>query len=146
MPESLDAYAELRSMRARLEGIEHRQEMLVRAHRDEILDEIWRYIDGDPLIGEVYLLVDGDRTQQDIVAALKQKGIGPASQPTVSRRLSKLMNELGLVEISERDASGAALRKSDLDKILNLTPKVERRLAGLRKAKAKDGKRPKADE
>jgi hypothetical protein len=129
-------------MRARLEGIEHRQEMLVRAHRDEILNEIWRYIDGDPLIGEVYLLVDGDRTQQDIVAALHRKGDAiPASQPTVSRRLSKLMNELGLVEISERDASGATLRKSDLDKILNLTPKVERRLADLRKAKAREGKR-----
>ena len=136
MPESLDAYAELRAMRARLEGIEHRQEMLVRAHRDEILDEIWRYIDADPLIGEVYLRVDGKRTQQDIVAALNKSGI-TASQPTVSRKLSKLMNELGLVEIVERDATGATLRKSDLDKILHLTPKVERRLAELKKAKPK---------
>jgi DNA-binding transcriptional ArsR family regulator len=125
-------------MRARLEGIEHRQEMLVRAHREEILDEIWRYIDGDPMIGEVYLLVDGKRTQQDIVAVFRQKGV-TVSQPTVSRKLSKLMNELGLVEIVDRDASGAALRKSDLDKILNLTPKVERRLVELNKTRAKAG-------
>jgi hypothetical protein len=136
MPESGDAYAELRAMRARLEGIEHRQEMLVRAHRDEILDEIWRYIDADPLIGEAYLSVDGKRTQQEIVVALKQRGIA-ASQPTVSRKLAKLMDELGLVEIVERAAAGIALRKSDLDKILHLTPKVERRLDQLRKAKAK---------
>jgi DNA-binding transcriptional ArsR family regulator len=134
MPESLDAYAELRAMRARLEGIEHRQEMLVRAHRKEILAEIWRYIDADPLIGEVYLVVDGKRTQQAIVEVLNRNGV-KVSQPTVSRRLAKLMNELGLVEIVERDVSGIALRKSDLDKILHLSPKVERRLLELRKAK-----------
>ena len=51
MPESLDAYAELRAMRARLEGIEHRQEMLVRAHADEILQALWSVIDKDPMLG-----------------------------------------------------------------------------------------------
>jgi hypothetical protein len=136
MPESLDAYAELRAMRARLEGIEHRQEMLVRAHRDEILDEIWRYVDKDEMLAEVYLLVDGKRTQQDIVAALRQKG-QPASQPTVSRKLTKLSIELGLVEIGDRDAAGAVYAKSDLDRILHLTPRVERRLTDLRKTKGK---------
>jgi DNA-binding transcriptional ArsR family regulator len=134
MPESLDAYAELRAMRARLEGIEHRQEMLVRAHREEILAEILRYIDSDPAIGEVYLLVNGKRTQKEIVAELERQGRA-LDQSTVSRKLKKLMNDLGLVEIVERDASGAALRKSDVDRILNLTPKVERRLAELKKAK-----------
>jgi DNA-binding transcriptional ArsR family regulator len=136
MPESLDAYAELRAMRARLEGIEHRQEMLVRAHADEILATIWAYIDEDETLGEVFLLVDDVRTQQDIVAGLKQKGIS-ASQPTVSRKLKRLSTELGLVEIGDRDAAGTVYVKSDLDRILHLTPKVARRLADLRKAKDK---------
>jgi len=136
MPESLDAYAELRTMRARLEGIEHRQEMLVRAHADEILQTIWDFIDKDAMLGEVFLLVDGKRTQLDIVAALKQKGIS-ASQPTVSRKLTKLNIELGLVEIGDRDAAGTVYTKSELDRILHLTPKVERRLNDLRKAKSK---------
>lgn len=136
MPESLDAYAELRAMRARLEGIEHRQEMLVRAHSDEILKAIWTYIDSDETLGEVFLLVDGKRTQQDIVTALKQKGIS-ASQPTVSRKLTKLNIELGLVEIGDRDAAGTVYMKSALDRILHMTSKVERRLADLRKAKGK---------
>jgi hypothetical protein len=136
VPESLDAYAELRSMRARLEGIEHRQEMLVRAHSDEILTAIWSYIDLDETLGEVYLLVDGKRTQQDIVAALKQKGLS-ASQPTVSRKLAKLNVELGLVEIGDRDAAGIVYVKSDLDRILHLASKVERRVADQRKAKGK---------
>ena len=58
------------------------------------------------------------------------------NQSNVSRKLKKLMNNLGLVEVVERDASGATLRKSDIDKILQLTPKVERRLLELRKTKA----------
>jgi hypothetical protein len=136
MPESLDAYAELRAMRARLEGIEHRQEMLVRAHADEILDTVWEYIDNDPMLGTIYLHVDGKRTQKEIVAVLNKKGV-TIDQSSVSRKLNKLRNDLGLVEIADRDATGAVLRKSDLDKILHLTPKVERRLADLKKAKAK---------
>jgi hypothetical protein len=139
MPESLDAYAELRAMRARLEGIEHRQEMLVRAHSDEILATVWEYIDRDAMLGEIFLLVDGARTQKDILAELNRRGT-PIAKGGLSTKLKTLRNELGLVEISERDATGATLRKSDLDKILHLTAKVERRLETNRKAQAKRAK------
>lgn len=136
MPESLDAYAELRAMRARLEGIEHRQEMLVRAHSDEIRATVWEYVDRDEMLGEIFLLVDGTRTQKDILAELSRRGT-PIAKGGLSTKLKTLRNELGLVEISDRDATGATLRKSDLDKILHLTAKVERRLEANRKAKAK---------
>jgi hypothetical protein len=136
MPESLDAYAELRAMRARLEGIEHRQEMLVRAHSDEILATVWEYVDRDEMLGEIFLLVDGARTQKDILAELSRRGT-PIAKGGLSTKLKTLRNELGLVEISDRDATGATLCKSDLDKILHLTAKVERRLEANRKAKAK---------
>jgi hypothetical protein len=136
MPESLDAFSELRAIRARVEGIEHRQEMLVRAHADEILQTVWEYLDKDETLAEVYLLVDGKRTQGDILAALKKKGIA-ASQPTVSRKLTTLSTELGLVEIGDRDAAGTVYAKSELDRILHLTAKVERRLLDARKRKAK---------
>lgn len=135
MPESLDAYSELREIRARVEGIEHRQEMLVRAHSKEILNTIWQYIDKEETLGEVYLLIDGKRTQQDIIDALKAQGI-EVSQPTVSRRLATLTSALGLIEVAERDGGGVRYRKSELDRILHLTPKVERRLTANRKAAA----------
>lgn len=137
MPESLDAFSELRAMRSRLEGIEHRQEILVRAHANEILTTVWEYIDKDPLLGEVYLLIDSRRTQQGLIDALKEQGFTTTSQPTISRRLGKLMNELSLIEVVERTSEGASYRKTDLDKILNLTPKVERRLIALKKAAKK---------
>jgi DNA-binding transcriptional ArsR family regulator len=136
MPESLDAFSELRAIRARVEGIEHRQEMLVRAHADEILEAVWRCIDADQSLAQVYLLVDGERTQQGIVAELQKRGLA-LSQPTVSRKLTKLNVELGLVEVGDRDAAGIVYVKSDLDRILHLTPKVERRLAELQRGKPK---------
>lgn len=140
MPESLDAFAELRAIRARVEGIEHRQEMLVRAHADEILEAIWKEIDADATLAEVYLLVDGKRTQQDFIAALKAKGIA-ASQPTVSRKLTKLTDEMGLIDVAGRTAAGMTYRKSDLDRILHLTKRVERRRAANQKTKAKSAKK-----
>jgi hypothetical protein len=126
LTESLDAFNELRSIRARVEGIEHRQEVLVRAHADGILQTIWQYIDRDPDLGEIYLLIDGKRTQQDIVAALKGKA--GASQPTVSRKLSTLMRDLGLIEFADHTDAGKTYKKSPLDGILQLSPKIERRL------------------
>lgn len=139
MPESLDAFAELRAIRARLEGIEHRQEMLVRAQADQILDAIWAYIDVDKTLGEVYLLVDGTRTEQDIVDELERRGKG-VSQPTVSRKLNKLMNEMGLIDIVDRTSAGTMYRKSELDRILHLTPKVEKRLTSTRNASTQANK------
>jgi DNA-binding transcriptional ArsR family regulator len=140
MAESLDAFSELRAIRARVEGIEHRQEMLVRAHADEILDAIWKEVDADATLGEVYLLVDDKRTQADFITALKAKGI-PVSQATVSRKLTKLTDEMGMIDIDQRTAAGATYRKSDLDRILHLTKRVERRLAENKKAKAKGAKK-----
>lgn len=92
MAESLDAFAELRAMRARLDGIEHRQEMLVRAHSDEILTTVWEYIDRDEMLGEVFLLVDGTRTQKDILAELGRRGT-PIAKGGLSTKLKTLRDE-----------------------------------------------------
>lgn len=112
----------------------------MRAQADKILDALWHHIDRDETLGEVYLLVDGVRTQQDIVKGLQQRGV-PASQPTVSRKLTRLMNEMGLIDIVDRTAAGTAYRKSELDRILHLAPKVEKRLNDLHINRGK-GRKP----
>src|SRR5688572_14903787 len=103
MAESLDAFAELRAIRARVEGIEHRQEMLVRAHSSEILTEIWKTFDKDETLAETYVALSGSMTQRDIVDALKVRGI-QTTQQNVSLKLKRLTNEMGLVDIGERGA------------------------------------------
>lgn len=133
MPESLDAFSELRAIRARVEGIEHRQEMLVRAHSDEILRAVWEYFDRDRTLAAVYIVVNGKRTQREIVTALKARGI-TTTQQNVSLKLAKLKNEMGLIEVGRRHAEGTIYVKSEIDRILHLTPKVERRLSELKRA------------
>jgi len=127
MPESLESFAELNAIRMRLEGIESKQEMLVRAQAPQILSAIWALVDKDHLLGQVFLAANGNRTQQEIVDYLRSSGVS-ASQPTVSRKLDRLMSEMGLIELGVRKPSGATYRKSSLDRILHLTPKVEKRL------------------
>ncbi|MEX2323482.1 MAG: hypothetical protein WEA29_06900 [Acidimicrobiia bacterium] len=139
MSESLDAFAELQAIRSRLDGIEHRQEMLVRAQAEEILAAIWTIMDNDPMLAPTYLLVDGSRTQQQIAKELRQGG-HPASDASISRKLKRLRNDLGLVELLEHTAAGKAYGKSALDRILNLTPKVEKRVEARTKARAKPKK------
>jgi arginine repressor len=112
--------------------------MLVRAHVDEILGTLWEYIDKDPQLAHVYLLVDGHRSQQDIVAALRKAGVS-SSDATVSRKLGVLRNELGLIEKIDHTASGVTHRKSEIDRILHLSSKIERRLAAILKTKAAKG-------
>ena len=143
MAESLDAFAEIRAIRARVEGIEHRQELIVRAHRDEILSAVWESFDRDFTLAEVYLSVDGKRNQQQIVDDLAVRGIA-TTQQNVSLKLKKLMIEMALVEVAGKEGGLTIYRKTEVDRIFHLSNKVERRLMNLRKAKEKQKGKSKA--
>ena len=143
MAESLDAFAEIRAIRARVEGIEHRQELIVRAHRDEILSAVWESFDRDFTLAEVYLSVDGKRNQQQNVDDLAVRGIA-TTQQNVSLKLKKLMIEMALVEVAGKEGGLTIYRKTEVDRIFHLSNKVERRLMNLRKAKEKQKGKSKA--
>src|SRR5690348_4731344 len=96
MPQD-EAERELRLIRMRLDAIEHTQEVLVRADHDRIWPPIEERFNADPLLAEIYLLVDGHRSQRDILAALKAKGI-TTTEATVSRRFI-ILRELDLVQL-----------------------------------------------
>lgn len=125
MPESLDALNELATIRARIEGIEHTQEVLVRAHAKTILAEVNERFRADPGLRNIYLLIDGTRTQKEIVSLLAQHG-GAVSQPTVSRKMEILKEDLRLVEIARRTRSGDVYRKTAVDRILGISRRLQR--------------------
>ena len=127
MADSLEVFNEIRQVRARLEGIEHTQEVLVRAVGDAILKQIWEYMDSDDILARVYLLVDGKRTQKDIVEALKAEKVAGASQPSVSRRLDVLQRELALITVVRQTKAGKVYRHTASDRILGVARKLERR-------------------
>lgn len=130
MSESIEAYNELRAIRARVEGIEHTQEILIRAHANDILEEIFARFDADPTLARVFLLVDSKRTQRQIAASLEAEGFSGTSEATVSRKLEVLAADLALVELHDHTKAGKIYRTTAVDRILGLSRKVRARLSG----------------
>jgi DNA-binding transcriptional ArsR family regulator len=96
MPETLETADEIKSIRFKIEAIESTQELLLRERAPHIRREILEVFRRTPLLDVVYLAVNGQRSQAEIVDALAANGIA-ISQPTVSRRMDRLEHE-GLIE------------------------------------------------
>ena len=116
----------LLEIRARLDGIEHTQEVLVRTRSEEIWASLVGAFEQRPLLAHVYLLVDGVRTQNEIVAALAEKGlIAAGSKGTVSTTLAILRDDLHLVTALPSGKSQVHARTA-VARILGLPKRVQR--------------------
>lgn len=116
----------LLAIHSRLGLIEGKINLVARAERQQILTVLEEAFRKDPLLAQIYLLLDGKRTQREIVAELEGHGVTP-SQPTVSRRMTDLVNEYGIAE--PRDAGGAATvlgKNRASEEILNLSRRARR--------------------
>jgi hypothetical protein len=115
----------LLAIHSRLGTIEGKLNLVARAEREAILDAVQGAIAKDCLLGQIYLLIDGKRTQQEILAELTSFGITP-SQSTVSRRMSDLVTEYGIAD-EVRLGNVLVLRKNRAaEDILNLGRRVRR--------------------
>ncbi len=115
----------LLAIHSRLGTIEGKINLVARAEREEILGVLEEAIRKDALLGQIYLLLDGKRTQQAILVELTRHGITP-SQPTVSRRMSNLVTEYGIAD-SQGVGAGTVLRKNRAaEDVLNLTRRVRK--------------------
>lgn len=113
MTETLETAHEIQTIRFKIESIEGTQQLLLRSRAAEIRGEILSEVFAKHArLAEVYLAVDGKRSQVEIVEALQAAGLR-ISQPTVSRRLQVLMAEK-LVEEVEAGPRGIILRKKDV--------------------------------
>lgn len=99
-------YGEIQQIRAELRAHGGILRSLLYAQAGHITEEILAEMREDPLLARVFLLVDGLRTQRDIVMALADQGISAASQSTVSRRMSRLTDDFGLIAPIGRGAEG----------------------------------------
>lgn len=129
MADSLELFSEIRQVRMRIEAIEHTQEVLIRAHAEAIEKEIWEHMGEDDVLAQVYLLVDGHRSQKDIVEVMQAQGASGASHASVSRRIERLSKELHLIELAEQTKAGKTYRRTALDRILSISRKLARRRA-----------------
>lgn len=116
---------EVAALRARVDAIDHKQEILIRAQRASIERAVLDAMEADPKLAQVYLQIDGKSTQKSLVASLARAGI-TMSQPTVSRKMDVLESELALIEPTDRGKDGVIYRKSAVDRILALSAKVSK--------------------
>lgn len=110
----------LLAIHSRLTTIEGKLNMVARAEKDKILSALEDVVAADPLVAQVYLLLDGRRTQKDLRAELERYGIS-TSQATLSRRMSDLVSEYGVAEQVDR---GLLRKNRSADEILNLTRRM----------------------
>lgn len=115
---------ELREIRMRLDAIEHATEVLVRAQESQIWPPLEKLFKDDRLLAEIYLLIDGEVSQREIVASLRAKGI-TVDEPRVSRGIRSL-RDASLVQLVERNSKGNIYTTVRLEKILHLKKRVAR--------------------
>ena len=131
MASSDDDFAELfnqvRSINSRVLSIERTQEMLVRAQAQKIVEPFLEKLTTDPVIGWVYLAVDGTKSQNDISEDLRKQGHA-ASAPTISRKLDELEKDWHLIVLKDRTKSGKLYDKGAGERILGLSRQVARAL------------------
>lgn len=120
--DSLDA---LYAIHSRLGAIEGKVNLVARAERGQLLEVVEAAIRKDVLVGQIYLLLDGTRTQQDLLAKLEAFNIH-ATRSTISRRIAYLEQELGIADVVSVTNSTVHRQDPAMDKILNLASNVKK--------------------
>ena len=120
-------------IQSQIHTLDGKVNLVARSNRGPLLATLEEVIRAKPIVGRIYNLLDGTRTQDDIVAALAAGGT-PSSKQAVSRWLNEMSGEHGLAELIPGAGRGKRYRKNrEMDKALNLTPKVERWLTEIDK-------------
>jgi hypothetical protein len=124
--ESSVLLAQIAQLRAEVEDIGVMTRSLFRTtareERKEVLDEMRR----DPSIGEVFRLVNGARSQGEIVELLTAKEVKGASRAGVSRKLERLHHDLGLIALVRRTKAGNVYRQTAKAEALGLMRALEK--------------------
>ncbi len=105
---------DVREIKNRIDGIDKSMDLLLRANRKEITDDILVFFGKSKNRVNVFLAVDGRITVNQIVNKLK-----PMKQPNVSTRISELFDE-DLIYVKKTTNKGKVYEKTKKVKILNL--------------------------
>lgn len=127
MPETPETADDIRTIRYKIESIETTQHLLLRERAPQLLQEILAIFGSTDKLAEVYLAVNGQRSQADIVQHLNASAV-KISQPTVSRRMTTLEEE-GLIEKAGVGERGVLWDKKEVvEKVLRLSRALEESL------------------
>jgi predicted transcriptional regulator len=111
---------DIREIKWKVEGIEKSIDLLVRANRETITNDIIEFFGASKERVNVFLAVDSEKTVEQIAKYLNIK------RPNVSRRLSELQDE-GLINIKKNTKQGIVYEKTEKVRVLNLEKKLRKK-------------------
>lgn len=132
MPETPELFNELANLRDQVDDMSRSVSALAR--KSGMKEDILAAMNADGVMAQVFLLVDGRRTQKEIADALRQTGGAGASQPTVSRKLDVLTQDWDLIRPTQRTTAGIRYVHTSLAKDLRIARALERKRPGAKKA------------
>lgn len=121
-----DIHDSLLAIHSRLGLIDGKTTLTVRANRGPILNALKELVVEKPLVGQIYLLLDGKRSQREVRVELVQHGI-TVSEATVSRHVERAV-EHGIAELIEDSPGRGKVYRQDhgMEKILGVSRNVRK--------------------
>jgi hypothetical protein len=126
MPESTELFNEIAMLRDQVDDMSRSVAALTR--KSGLRDDIVKAMDDDPMLMRVFLLVDGKRTQTEILSELKAAG-HPGSPASVSRKIDALVEDWDLIRPTRRSVKGISYVHTSLAKDLGIARALQRKLA-----------------
>jgi hypothetical protein len=118
--ESDELFTEVAAMRDEIEEQGAMINALVRASSPELRKSLLDAFEADQALQEIYKLINGERSQGQIVAALAGRNLKGSSRTAVSNKIDLLVHE-GLIARVGRTKDGIIYRKSRLDAALGIS-------------------------
>lgn len=111
------------AIHSRLGTIEGRVTLIARAEQEALLAALEKLVLKKPLVGQIYLLLDGKRTQRNVFEKLKEAGVS-TSEMTVSRRMGEMETDHGIAELVQGGAGRIFRKGTETETVLNLSKNV----------------------
>jgi hypothetical protein len=125
MPTEEEINNVLLSIHSRLGVIEGKVNLVARAHKQTSLEDIEAAVRAKPLLGQIYLLLNGVRTQSEILDRLRDYGIDTNAM-AVSRAMKNLEREYGMADLVKGGDSKIFRRDAEAEQVLNLASNIRR--------------------
>lgn len=116
-------HADLLAIHSRLGVIEGKVNLVARAEREAFLSLIEKTVRAQPLVGQLYLLLDGQRSQKQMLEMLRAQGV-TTSKVSIWRRIGEMETEHGMAKLAQGGATMIHAKDPEMEKLLNLTKKV----------------------
>lgn len=121
-------HADLLAIHSRLGVIEGKVNLVARAERANLLELLKETVASKPLVAQIYLVLDGNRTQTDILGELAKYKI-QTSTFSISSRVQEMERDHGMIVLVKGGGSKIYARDSEMEKMLNLSRKMREWLA-----------------